>query len=71
MCFSSPSTPAVTPIAAAPTATAQESDPVVQEQRATERSRRLAAANANSTLVTGGAGVTEKAHTGLKTSFGA
>lgn len=58
--------PAVTPPAAAP----QESDPAVQASRQDTRQRRMAAAQENQTLVTGGQGLVSPASTGNKQAFG-
>lgn len=70
MCFSSSApSPAAVPVAT-PTAQPQTSDPQVTQARDDERNRRLQAAGGNNTLVTGGAGVSTPAATGLKQAFG-
>ena len=77
MCmFSQPKAPPPVVVPDAPKAieqpapTPQGSDESVQQARSDDRARRLRAANANDTLVTGGAGVTTPAQTGLKSAFG-
>ncbi len=70
MCgFSKPSSPpAVTiptpePLPAQPAAAPQEQDAAVSQSKENERTRRLRAAAANNTLVTGGDGLTTSANT--------
>lgn len=64
MCFSTPKMPASTE------PTVQEQDAAVSAARDSERRRIASAAGRNSTMLTGGAGVTTPATTGAKTLLG-
>lgn len=66
MCFSKPSIPTPTAIPATPT----EQDPAVQASLEAERRRQANAQGRQSTLLTGGAGLTTPATTTQKTLLG-
>ena len=77
MCmFSAPKTPPAVsvpeppPPVEQPAPAPQASDAAVTSARDKSRQRRMAATEANQTLVTGGAGLTNQAQTGVKTAFG-
>lgn len=66
MCLSKPSMPAVPAAPATPT----EQDPAVQASLEAERRRQANAGGRQSTLLTGGAGLTSPATTAPKTLLG-
>lgn len=72
MCmFSSPKAPTPAVVEAPAVKQAQESDEATTSTRDKQRQRRLASVAGTDTLVTGGAGLTTAAPTGLKSAYGA
>lgn len=68
---SAPAPVVLPPVTQQAPAQVQEGDSAVTQARDNERKRRLAAAGANNTLVTGGAGLINSANTGGGQALGA